>query len=87
MQLFTLEEGALADKAIDIGKFQNFWLTLILVMGYVALTVSKLRGVEVNLITVWPDFSDSMITLVYKSRRVPCETSFPIETGNRTGYQ
>ena len=48
LQLFTLEEGALADKAIDIGKFQNFWLTLILVMGYVALTVSKLRGVEVR---------------------------------------
>lgn len=83
LQLFTLEEGALADKAIDIGKFQNFWLTLILVMGYVALTVSQLRGVEANLITALPDFTDSMITLLaishagYLANKLPNRNGAP----------
>ena len=73
-QLFTLEEGALADKAVDIGKFQNFWLTVILVTGYVAMTVSWLSGKSPDAITTLPDFSESMVTLLaHKSRRVPCE--------------
>ena len=74
LQLFTLEEGTLADKAIDIGKFQNFWLTLILVMGYIALAVSELAGRRCQ-----SHHRAAGFLRVYghapgdKSRRVPCE--------------
>jgi hypothetical protein len=34
-QIFMLEEGAMADKAVDVTKFQGFIITLILVVAYI----------------------------------------------------
>src|SRR5215471_4955575 len=33
-QVFLVEEGAMSDKAVDVAKFQQFWVTLILVAAY-----------------------------------------------------
>lgn len=34
-QIFMLEEGAMADQAVDVTKFQGFIITLILVVAYI----------------------------------------------------
>jgi hypothetical protein len=43
-QVFLVEEGANMDKAVDVMKFQNFFLTLIAVGAYVAMAASVLAG-------------------------------------------
>ena len=84
-QLFTLEEGALADKAIDIGKFQNFWLTLILIAAYVAMTVSILNGKTPESISALPDFSDAMIALLLVSHAGYLANKLPVRDGEPGG--
>jgi hypothetical protein len=42
-QIFLFEEGAMADKAVDAAKFQNFWFTLILQAAYVSLAITAIR--------------------------------------------
>lgn len=84
-QMFTLEEGTLADKAVDIGKFQNFWLTLTLVIGYIAMTVSWLSNKTPDAITTLPDFPDSMITLLLVSHAGYLANKLPNREGEPQG--
>ncbi len=37
--MFLVEEGAFADQVVDIGKFQQFVVTIVFVVAYVALAV------------------------------------------------
>ncbi len=64
-QVFLVEEGAMADKVIDVTKFQNFWITLILVGAYVAQSVSYVLGLSaIADLTTLPDFSQNFVTLL-----------------------
>ena len=42
MQVFLVEEGTMADKIVDVFKFQNFWITVVLVAAYVVLAAAAL---------------------------------------------
>jgi hypothetical protein len=64
-QVFTVEEGPLADSIIDVAKFQNFVVTGVLVVAYVALTVSYLHGLPgPDKITGLPTLPTAFLTLL-----------------------
>jgi hypothetical protein len=64
-QVFMEEEGALADKVVDVGKFQNFWITLLLVGAYIASIGSFLNTSDLaKPLTSLPGFSDQFVTLL-----------------------
>jgi hypothetical protein len=83
LQLFTMEEGTLADKVIDIGKFQNFWLTLILVIAYVAVAANGLKSTISG--GTLPEFPASMLLLLgishagYLANKLPNQAGTPQE--------
>jgi hypothetical protein len=41
-QIFLAEEGTFADETVDVGKFQGFVVTIVLVVAYIALVVSAI---------------------------------------------
>jgi hypothetical protein len=64
-QIFSVEEGPLADQVIDVTKFQNFVITLLLLVAYVALSISTLRHTgAVGQITSLPTFPAAFLTLL-----------------------
>ncbi len=63
-QMFLLEEGALADQVVDVAKFQNFWLTLILIVAYVALAIKAIVSVTSIAAVVLPGFEDKFLVLL-----------------------
>jgi hypothetical protein len=64
-QVFLLEQGAMADKVVDITKFQNFWITLILVVAYVALAIATIRDVSsATELRSLPTFDARFVTLL-----------------------
>ncbi len=86
-QVFLVEEGEMADRVVDVTKFQNFWFTLILVVGYVALTISTFAGLgDVAKVTSLPDFSAQMVVLLaishagYVAGKMPNQTGEPAKT-------
>jgi hypothetical protein len=64
-QIILAEEGKLADKLVDITKFQNLWITLILVAAYVAAAVTQIRqAASVSELTSLPDIAGTFVTLL-----------------------
>jgi hypothetical protein len=83
-QVVLLEEGQLADKIVDIGKFQSLWLTLVLVVAYVASAVASLRaaGSAANIQSL-PAFTTTFTALLaishagYLGGKLPNRTGAP----------
>lgn len=64
-QILLREEGDLADQIVDITKFQNFWLTLLLVGSYVSLAISEIRAhASITDLQALPGFSGTLATLL-----------------------
>lgn len=64
-EMLTVEEGASAGRSIDLAKFQNFVITVLLVLLYVAQAVSALRAVDNPAgIAGLPAFSDAFLVLL-----------------------
>jgi len=64
-QIILVEEGKLADQLVDVTKFQNLWITLVLVAGYIALAVSQIRqAASVSELTGLPDVAGTFVTLL-----------------------
>ncbi|MET9229302.1 hypothetical protein [Lentzea sp. NPDC003310] len=64
-EMLTVEEGASAGKSIDLAKFQNFVITVLLVLLYVAQAVSALKAVDNPAgIAGLPAFSDAFLVLL-----------------------
>ncbi len=61
-QVFMEEDGPSADKVVDVTKFQNFFLTLIAVVAYVAMASSKLAGPGVP--DAFPGFKPGLLWLI-----------------------
>ena len=63
-QIFLYEEGEFADKVIDLTKYQNFWITIILVVSYIATVIDDAR--EVSSIDAFqlPTFTDPFVVLL-----------------------
>lgn len=64
-QIFLAEEGPLADRVIDIAKFQNFGITCVAVVAYIALAINTIRDAgSADKITSLPTFTAGLITLI-----------------------
>ena len=82
-QIFLVEEGELADKAIDVTKYQNFWLTLILLVAYVVLVV-KHWPVD-GVIDQLPGFHDTFLFLLGISHAGYLAGKLPDRSGKPDG--
>jgi hypothetical protein len=64
-QLFTVEEGQGADTTVDVTKFQNFWITLLLVAAYVVLCVDHFNDISnAAQISALPSFDSDFVKLL-----------------------
>ncbi|GAB2808286.1 hypothetical protein [Lentzea nigeriaca] len=64
-EMLTVEEGASAGKSIDLSKFQNFLITILLLLAYVAQAVAALKAVNNPAgIGGLPAFSDTFLVLL-----------------------
>lgn len=85
MQVFLVEEGKLADKIIDVSKFQNFVITAVLVVAYVAMVVALLRGATSIADVSLPGFSDTFLTLLAISHAAYLGGKLPDHAGTPDG--
>jgi hypothetical protein len=83
-QVFLLEEGDQADKVVDVTKFQNFLLGLVVVIGYVALMINTNWGHEVKDVTL-PSFSGTLLTLLGISHAGYLAGKLPDQSGTPSG--
>lgn len=74
-QVFLVEEGEMTDKVIDVTKFQNFFLTWIAVIAYVALAATRLA--EATLPLSFPGFSQDLLWLIGISHAAYVGGKFP----------
>jgi hypothetical protein len=85
-QVFLLEEGLYADKVIDITKFQNFVITLVLLVAYVALAVEMIDDAATAAdVTALPSFSGTFITLLGISHATYVAGKLPSQQGTPPG--
>ena len=65
LQVFLLEEGTYADQVVDITKFQNFVITIVLVLGYIGLAVHSITAAgAASKVTALPAFSGTFLVLL-----------------------
>jgi hypothetical protein len=65
MQIFLQEEGTYANQVVDITKFQNFVITIVLVLGYIGLAVHTVTSAGVaSKVTALPSFSGTFLILL-----------------------
>jgi len=63
-QVVLAEEGEMADKVVDVTKFQSLWITLILVIAYVAMAIVQIRqAASASQLTRLPDLTGELVTL------------------------
>ena len=65
MQMFLVEEGASANEAVDIAKFQGFVITILLVISYISVTVNAISaaGTAQNM-TSLPGFNGKAVLIL-----------------------
>ena len=79
LQVFTKEEGASADRAVDVMKFQNFVVTFVLVISYITSAIRELRFLNSSV----PAFNQSLLTLLAMSHiayllgKLPPQSGYP----------
>jgi hypothetical protein len=91
VQLFLAESGAGADRTIDVAKFQNLLLTVVVIVVYCANVLRTLggKGAEIDAL---PGFSQTMLVLVgvshvgYLAGKLPAPVGVP-SAGLRTVQQ
>ena len=83
-QVFLLEEGDQADKVVDVTKFQNFLLGLVVVIGYIVLMINTNWGKEVKDVTL-PSFSGTLLTLLGISHAGYLAGKLPDQSGTPNG--
>jgi hypothetical protein len=82
-QIFTVEEGEFADRAVDVTKFQNFWFTIILVAAYVGLCVARFNELgSISMLTTLPGFDANFVTLLGISHAGYIAGKLPNREGN-----
>jgi hypothetical protein len=82
-QVFTVEEGEFADRAIDVTKFQNFWFTLILIAAYIGLCVARFNELgSISKLTTLPGFDANFVTLLGISHAGYIAGKLPDRGGN-----
>lgn len=86
-EMLMTEEGAAANKAIDITKFQNFIFTIVLVLAYVTLAISEICAQHSPAgITSLPTFSPTFLMLLGISHAGYLGGKIPSPKGTPAGY-
>lgn len=81
-QIFMQEEGPLADRAVDVTKFQNFVITLTLLVGYAALATTLIENAATAAqVTTVPGLSGAFITLLGISHAGYLAGKLPVASG------
>jgi len=81
-QIFMQEEGPLADRVVDVTKFQNFVITITLVVGYAALATTLIENAATAAkVTTVPGFSGAFITLLGISHAGYLAGKLPVASG------
>jgi hypothetical protein len=83
-QIFLLEEGAYADKVVDIAKFQNFIITLVLLVAYIGLAVTAIDD-QGTAIGGLPGFRGTFVTLLGISHGAYLLGKLPTQAGTPEG--
>lgn len=85
-QVFLMEKGAAADAYIDVAKFQNFWFTLILVVGYVSIAVGAVLAVDTgDGLGALPGFPEGFLVLLGISHATYVAGKLPTPPGEPSG--
>jgi hypothetical protein len=85
-QIFFLEEGQYADQVVDVTKFQNFVITLVLLVAYVALAIDTIQDAEsARNVTALPGFSGTFLTLLGISHAAYVAGKLPNQSGAAPG--
>jgi hypothetical protein len=63
-QIFLVEQGDQADKVIDLTKFQNFWITVLVLGGYITTVISTVDQASGIRALVLPGFTGTLLTLL-----------------------
>jgi hypothetical protein len=85
-QVFLLEEGEYADKVIDVTKFQNFIITLILMAAYIGLAITAIEEAgNAKGMGSLPGFSGTFLVLVGISQAAYVAGKLPNQTGMPEG--
>jgi hypothetical protein len=86
IQIFLLEEGTYADQVVDITKFQNFIITIVLIVGYIVLAVNRIHHAgTAGKVTMLPTFSGTFLILLGISHAAYLAGKIPSPTGQPTG--
>lgn len=81
-QIFMQEEGPLADRVVDVTKFQNFVITITLVVGYAALATTLIENAATAAkVATVPGFSGAFITLLGISHAGYLAGKLPVASG------
>jgi hypothetical protein len=82
-QIYTQEEGAFADEVVDIGKFQNFVITLVLVLAYIVAVAQALDAAgSVTAFRALPGFHGVFLILLAVSHGAYAVTKMLPLTGS-----
>ena len=83
-QVFMLEEGTMADEAVDVTKFQSFAITIVLVVAYVAMAIKAIADARLAAdVTALPNISGTFLVLLgisyagYLGGKLPSQAGTP----------
>jgi hypothetical protein len=81
-QIFLAEEGSFADETVDIGKFQGFVVTILLVTAYIAVVVNTIdiAGTAQNLNSL-PSLNETWVVLFGISHGAYITSKIPTSSG------
>jgi hypothetical protein len=84
-QIFLVEEGEFADRIIDVTKYQNFGITIVLVVAYVWQTVNAINRVPAVLDFAVPALGETFLTLLGVSHAAYLAGKLPARSGSPPG--
>ncbi|MCG8928010.1 hypothetical protein [Lentzea sp. CC55] len=85
-EMLTVEEGGSAGRSVDLAKFQNLVITVLLVLTYVAQAVAALRAVDNPAgIAGLPAFSSAFLVLLAVSHAAYLLGKIPSPAGTPEG--
>ena len=85
-QIFLLEEGAYADRVVDVTKFQTFVITIILIVAYIALSIQAIVDAkQASAVTSLPTLSGTFLVLLGISHAAYVAGKVPSQVGKASG--
>ncbi len=85
-QIFLVEEGTFANQAVDIGKFQQFVVTIVFVVAYIALAVHAIQMAgTASALTTLPDITGAFLVLLGISHGAYVSAKLPSSAGKPSG--